>query len=55
MAHARGVAEPLNVELACAGFPGELATRRGLLETNRYRGPSWVEFQLGPPYSRINE
>ena len=55
MARARGVAEPLNVELACAGFSGELETRRGFHGKNQYGGPSRVGLQLGRPYLVINE
>ena len=51
----QGVAEPLNAELVCASFPGELKTRHGFHEKNQYRGPSRANFPPGHPYLAINE
>jgi hypothetical protein len=55
MARTKGVAEPLNVEFACTGFPGELETRCGFHGKNQYGGPSRVDLQPGRPYPIINE
>jgi hypothetical protein len=54
MAPVRGVAEPLNAELACADLLWLVEDSAWLLWKNGYTGPSRADRLPDPPYLTLN-
>ena len=55
MAPAGGVAESVNVELACADLLWLVEDSAWLLWKNGYTGPSRADHSPGPPYFALND